>query len=122
MHVRLKKNANSEGAKLLYKSYKIPSNERVIIDTALDKLYDQDKFEWTIKPIFYIFPIFIVWRTFYKDEISIRKDRAVVNIRKFNKVVMSDAYFIFLQSDIIKIIFDYKYISVIDEIDFFINN
>jgi hypothetical protein len=39
MYIRLKKNANSENAKLLYKLYKIPFNERVIIDIALDKLH-----------------------------------------------------------------------------------
>jgi hypothetical protein len=71
------------------------------------------------QPIPYIFPIFIVWRILYKDGIPIRKDRAVVDIRKFNKAAISDIYFIFLQSDIIKIIFDCKYINVINEIDFF---
>jgi hypothetical protein len=92
MHIRLKKNADSESAKLLYKSYKIPSNERVIIDTALNKLYNQDKFEWIIKPISYIFLILVAWRTLYKDGILIRKNRAVVDIRKFNKTAISDTY------------------------------
>ena len=40
MHIRLKENADSEGAKLLYKSYKVPFNERVIIDAALNKFYN----------------------------------------------------------------------------------
>jgi hypothetical protein len=119
MHIPLKKNANSENAKLLYKLYKIPSNERVIIDTALNKLYSQNKLEWIIKFIFYIFPVFVVWWTFYKNEIPIRKGRAVVDIREFNKAALSDTNLISLMSDIIKAIFDYKYISVIDEIDFF---
>jgi hypothetical protein len=115
----LKENADSESAKLLHKSYKVPSNERVIIDTALNKFHNQDKFEWTIKSISYIFPIFVVWRTLYKNGILIRKNLAVIDIRKFNKIVISDAYSISLQSDIIKIIFDCKYISVINETDFF---
>jgi hypothetical protein len=115
----LKKNTNSEDAKLLHKSYKILFNERVIINTVLDKLHNQNKFEWIIKPTPYIFPIFIVWRTLYKDGISIRKDRAVIDIRKFNRIVISDIYFIHLQFDIIKAIFDCKYISVINGIDFF---
>jgi hypothetical protein len=94
MHIRLKKNADFENAKLLYRFYKVPSNERVIIDTALDKLHNQDKLEWTIKPTFYIFPFFIAWRTLYKDGILIRKNRAVVDIREFNKIIVSDIYFI----------------------------
>jgi hypothetical protein len=40
MHMRLKENADAEDAKLLYKFYKISFNERVIIDTALDKLHN----------------------------------------------------------------------------------
>jgi hypothetical protein len=45
MHIRLKENADFENIKLLYKPYKIPSNERVIINTTLDKLHNQDKLE-----------------------------------------------------------------------------
>jgi hypothetical protein len=115
----LKENTDFESAKLLYKSYKVPSNEQVIIDTILDKIHSQDKFEWIIKSIFYAFPVFVAWRTFYKDGILIRKDRAVVDIRKLNRAAVSDAYSIFLQFDIIRIILGCKYISVIDGIDFF---
>jgi hypothetical protein len=115
----LKENADFENAKLLHKLYKIPSNERIIINTVLDKFHNQDKFEWIIKSISYAFPVFVVWRTFYKNRIPIRKDRAVVDIRGFNKAAVSDIYLILLQSDIIKAIFDCKYISVIDGIDFF---
>jgi hypothetical protein len=119
MHIRLKKNADPEGAKLLYKLYKVPANERVIIDAALDKIYSQNKFEWITKPTSYIFPIFVAWRTFYKNGILIRKGRAIVDIRKFNKAAVSDIYPISLHFDIIRIIFNYKYINVINKIDFF---
>jgi hypothetical protein len=88
----LKKNTDSENIKLLYKLYKIPFNERVIIDTALNKFHNQNKFEWIIKSTFYTFPVFIAWRIFYKNEILIRKDRAIVNIRKFNRAAISDIY------------------------------
>jgi hypothetical protein len=115
----LKENADSENVKLLYKSYKVLSNERVIIDIILNKLHNQDKFEWIIKSIPYIFPIFVAWWIFYKNEILIRKGRAVVDIREFNRVAVSNIYFILLQFDIIRAIFDCKYISVIDGIDFF---
>jgi hypothetical protein len=115
----LKENAYSEDAKLLYKSYKVPSNKRIIINTILNKFHNQSKFEWTIKSTPYIFPIFIAWRTVYKDRISIRKDRVIVDIRKFNKAAISDAYLILLQSDIIRIILDCKYINVINGTDFF---
>jgi hypothetical protein len=117
--MRLKENTEIESAKLLYKPYKIPANERVIIDIILDKLHSQNKFEWTIKSIFYIFPVFVAWRTLYKDRILIRKSRTVVDIRKFNRTAVSHAYPIPLQSDIIKAMLDCKYISVMDGTDFF---
>jgi hypothetical protein len=120
MHIQLKENIDSEGVKLLHKFYKVPFNERVIINTILDKLYNQDKFEWTIKSTSYIFSIFIVWRMLYKDGILIRKDRAVVDIREFNKAAVSDIYLISLQSDIIRVMLDCKYISVMNGIDFFL--
>jgi hypothetical protein len=41
----IKKNADSENTKLLHKSYKVPSNERIIIDTTLNKFHNQNKFE-----------------------------------------------------------------------------
>jgi hypothetical protein len=40
IYIRLKKNADSENIKLLYKSYKVPSNERVIINITLDKFHN----------------------------------------------------------------------------------
>jgi hypothetical protein len=115
----LKENADSKGAKLLHKSYKILFNERIIINITLDKFYSQGKFKWTIKLTSYVFPVFVAWRTLYKDGIPIRKGRAVVDIQEFNRATVSNAYFIPLQSDIIRAIFDCKYISVIDGIDFF---
>jgi hypothetical protein len=119
IHIQLKKNADSESAKLLYKLYKISSNKRIIINTSLNKHHNQDKFEWTIKSTLYTFPVFIAWRTLYKNEIPILKDRAVIDIRKFNKIAILNIYPIPLQSDIIKIIFDCKYINVINKTDFF---
>jgi hypothetical protein len=119
MHIRLKENADSESVKLLYKSYKVSSNERIIIDIILDKFHSQDKLEWTIKSTSYTFPVFVAWRIFYKNGIPIRKDRAVVDIRRFNRAAVSDVYPIPLQSDIIRVMLDCKYISVMDGIDFF---
>jgi hypothetical protein len=97
----------------------IPANERVIIDTVLNKFHSQGKFEWIIKSTLYAFPVFVAWRTLYKDRIPTRKSRAVVDIQKLNRVVVSDAYPIPLQSDIIRAMFGCKYISVIDGTDFF---
>jgi hypothetical protein len=92
----LKENADFENIKLLYKLYKIPSNKRIIINTALDKLHNQGKLEWITKSTPYAFPVFVAWRTLYKNGIPIRKDRAVIDIREFNRIAVSDIYSILL--------------------------
>ena len=69
--------------------------------------------------MFYVFPVFIAWRTIYKDGKSIRKRRAVIDIRGFNRAAVTDIYPIPLQSDIISSIIGCQYISIIDGTDFF---
>jgi hypothetical protein len=81
--------------------------ERIIIHIILNKFYYQSKLEWTTKSIF------------YKNRILIRKGQEVVDIREFNRIAVSDVYFILLQFDVIRVMFGCKYISVIDRIDFF---
>ena len=55
----------------------------------------------------------------YKNEKFIQKEWIVVDLRELNHVIVSDAYFLFLQSDIIASILECKYISVINDTDFF---
>ena len=55
----------------------------------------------------YAFPVFIVWRTIYKNGKLIRKERAVVDIRGLNRATVTNIYSIPLQSDIISLILEY---------------
>jgi hypothetical protein len=50
---------------------------------------------------------------------SVRKGRAVIDIRGLNRAAITDTYLIPLQSDIISDILACKYISIVDSIDFF---
>ena len=55
----------------------------------------------------------------YKNKKSIQKSQAVVNLQELNQATVSDVYFLSLQTDIIMLILDCKYISVMNETDFF---
>ena len=63
--------------------------------------------------------IFIAWWTVYKNEKLIWKEQAIINLRELNYVIVSNAYFLFLQFDIIASILRCKYISVMNDTDFF---
>ena len=55
----------------------------------------------------------------YKNEKSIWKNWAVINLWELNWVTISDVYFLSLQTDIIMLILNCKYINMINETDFF---
>ena len=48
-----------------------------------------------------------------------KKERAMINIRGLNVVIQIDVYFLSLQSNLISSVKDYRYIIVIDYINFF---
>ena len=55
----------------------------------------------------------------YKNEKLIQKEQAVVDLQELNQVTVSDVYSLSLQSDIIMSILGCKYISMMNETDFF---
>ena len=55
----------------------------------------------------------------YKDEKLIQKKQAVIDLKKLNHVIVFNIYFLFLQFDIIMSILRCKYISVMNDTDFF---
>ena len=115
----LKNNWKIINTKLKHKSYSMSVNEYTVIDKILNKLHDQKKTYWIQNSALYTCLIFIAWWTVYKDEKLIWKEQAVINLKELNHVTVSDAYFLFLQSDIIVSILECKYISIINDIDFF---
>jgi hypothetical protein len=61
------------------------------------------------------YTIFVIWTV--KDDI--RKNRAIVNIRDLNALLMSNAYSVLSQSKIIDDLFECKYLSVLNANAFF---
>ena len=97
------------------KVYPVGQRDKAVIDSAFDKLHEQNRMEWTTTATPFSFPCFVVW----KDTPDGAKGRVVVDIRALNKITMPDSYPVPLQSEILALIRGAKYISVIDAASFF---
>lgn len=89
-------------------------NQKVINDT-FDEFHEKRRLEWITSFISFSYSIFVTWRTVNE----IRKDRAVINIRGLKKLLLSDVYSLFLQSDIISNLQNCTHISIFDAASFF---
>ncbi len=54
-----------------------------------------------------------------KDEKSMRKNRVVIDIRDLNAIIVSDAYSMSAQTDIIVAVVECKYIFVVNVLEYF---
>ena len=94
-------------------------NKHTVINEIFNKLHDQKKTYWIQSSTFYACSVFIAWWTVYKNEKLIWKEWAVVDLKELNHATVSDAYSLFLQFNIIMSILKCKYISVMNNINFF---
>ena len=117
--IHFKNNWKFTDIKLKHKLYSMSVNEHAVINEILDKLHDQEKTYWIQNSALYVCPVFMTWWTMYKNEKSIWKNWAIVDLQELNWATMSDIYFLSLQTDIIMLILDCKYISMMNETDFF---
>lgn len=95
--------------------YSLKLKNKVVLDKSFDDFQKQDKLFWTKNSTFFSFSCFVVWKNSSKN----RKNRMIVNVRELNVVIQSNAYFVSLQSNIIQMINDCFFISVIDCFEFF---
>ena len=119
MKICFKNNWKITDTKLKHKFYSMLFNEHVIIDKIFDKLYKQEKTYWIQSSAFYACLIFMTWQTVYKNEKLIWKKQAIINLQELNQATISDTYSLLLQSNIITSILNCKYISMMNETDFF---
>ena len=100
--------------------FKFDKQNRDVIDKKFDELHRQEKMNWTTQFISYEYFCFVIWRTIHLlEKTSKRKNKIVVDIREFNKIIQFDAYFMQLQSNFISTIIDCLYINIFDCINFF---
>ena len=98
------------------KVYSLEVRDRELVNKIFDELHEQRRMSWTDVFTFFSYSVFCVWKKNVVDE---SKSRVIVNIRDLNAIIVSDAYFLFLQSDIIVVVRDCFYIFLIDASAFF---
>ena len=79
-----------------FKIYFVNPQNRKVINKKFNKFHEQNKLRWIIEIILYDFSIFIVWRIIHISKKSICKNRVIINIRDFNKIIVSNDYSMFL--------------------------
>lgn len=104
-----------EKAKIASRCYPLGSKDQELLDKTFDELHAQGQMEWVRTLTSFVSPVFVVWQTVN----GVKKGRVAVNLRALNKVAVSDAYHMTLQSDIIEALREVAYISVIDGSSFF---
>jgi hypothetical protein len=99
----------------IVKVYSMNSTKRHLIDEIFDKLHDQQKMHWIIEFTTHDAFVFVVWRMINEK----KKERVIIDIRDLNKITKFDSYSMSLQFDVIEVVFDVKFIFVIDVAAFF---
>ena len=97
------------------KIYLLRTKNKVVLDEIFDELQNKDKLSWTTNATFFSFFCFVVWR----DSSEAKKNRVMIDVRELNAITQSDAYLVFLQSNIIQAVNECSFISVIDCFEFF---
>ena len=99
--------------------FRISSENKTFINKKFDVLHEQNKLKWT-KINSYVFSIFVIWNTMHlQNKESQRKNRIIIDIKELNKMSKFDVYFMFFQFDIISVIQDCKFISIMNCAVFF---
>ena len=98
------------------KIYSLSLRNRQLINQIFDELHDDDILFWINVFIFFNYSIFCIWKILSFDE---RKNRIVINIRDLNVIIQFDVYFVLLQSNIILIVRNCAYITIINCVFFY---
>jgi hypothetical protein len=97
------------------KIYSLDTNDKKIVNDTFNRLQTQNRLKFTIVATSFAYSIFVVWTV--KNEM--RKKRAIMNIRELNSLLVSDAYSVSFQSEIIDDLLECKYLSILDANVFF---
>ena len=102
------------------KVYSLKVKNRILINKNFNRLHVENKMSWTMNFTFYDYLIFVIWKTIHTlNKFSKRKDKVVIDIKNLNKIFMFDEYSIILQIDMIAIVINSLYISLMNVVNFF---
>ena len=97
------------------KIYSLDQRDRNLVDKTFDELHEQDRLSWITDSTLFSYSAFVVWKN-VDDE---KKNRVVMNIRELNAITQSDVYSLSLQTDIISVVRNCSFISIVDASAFF---
>ncbi len=97
------------------KIYSLSTDDRKIVNDTFNRIQAQNKLKFIIAATSFAYSVFVIWTV--KDDI--RKNRIIVDIRDLNALLISDAYLVSSQSEIINDLFECKYLSMLDVNAFF---
>jgi hypothetical protein len=101
------------------KMYFLDLDERVIIDEIFDNLHAKEKMKWFTNSTSFEYFVFVIYRTVMKDDKFVRKERAVIDIREFNAIIVSNVYFMSAQTEIMIAVTECQYISIVNVLKYF---
>jgi hypothetical protein len=101
------------------KIYSFKFDEKKIMNEIFDNLHFKSKMKWSTNSISFDYFVFVIYRIIFKDEKSIRKERVVIDIKELNVITLSDAYLMSVQIDIIVVVANCNFISIIDAVEYF---
>ena len=98
------------------KVYLLGEADWLVVNKTFNKLYNQNQMKWTSQLMPFTHPYFIIWKRLLNNG---RKGRVVVNIWRLNQILISDAYSVSLQSEILADVSGTKFITTVDCSSFF---
>ncbi len=93
MTVPLKDDRQANLANIKPKVYPLGVEARALVDETFDKLQQQGRLLYNQGHTSFGFPVFVVWEL---GPNGTKKWRAVIDIRRLNELVVSDAYSLLL--------------------------
>ena len=97
------------------KIYSLNKKNKKMMNKKFNKYHEQKWLNWTKIKIFFTFSMFVIWKII-NDE---KKNQMIIDIQTLNKIIMSDVYLLLLQTKIIVLPWNKKYILIINCFKFF---
>ena len=97
------------------KIYSLDQRDRNLVDKTFDELHEKDRLSWTTDSTSFNYSTFVVWKNVDNE----KKSKVVVNIRELNVITQSDIYSLSLQIDIIFVVRNCSFISIVNASTFF---
>ena len=120
MHMQIPLLEGWEARKPKPRVYPLSEQDKELVDEVFDKLHSQNRMEWAKTHTPSGYPVFVAYRSIPQpDGSTVRKGRVVVDLRGLNKIVEQDVYPLPLQEEIIAMVADCPYITVVDAVSFF---